>query len=207
MFGDRPYEITVPQLMRAGWQKLMEFADKARQDEPRFSSGPMRRAVITYPTVAPPSVRQTIQKLLKDLRIADVRTDYDEAVASAVFYIMREDNGLRELGLESFKARSRIRGDGSWAQNVLVFDIGGGTTNVALIRLTLTDGRPSGSRRRASPPRTAPRPSPGRSSGCWFRRLPPRPPFACRRPRRSMPACRAAAGRPPGNWPWCCRRC
>ncbi len=135
----RLHAVSVQQLMRAGWGQLLKFADLARRDEPRFSAGPMRRAVITYPTVAPPSVRQTIQKLLKDLRVADVRTDYDEAVASAIFYIMREYNALPELGLESFKARSRIRGDGSWAQNVLVFDIGGGTTDVALLRLTLTE--------------------------------------------------------------------
>lgn len=138
-FDGRVDAVSVNQLMRAGWAQLMKFADAARKDEPRFSEGPFRRAVITYPTVAPPSVRQTIQKLLKDLNVADVRTDYDEAVASAIFYIMREYNNLSELGLESFKARSKIRTDNAWVQNVLVFDIGGGTTDVALIRLTLTE--------------------------------------------------------------------
>ena len=132
--------ITYDQLMRAGWGKLLEFAKQAAVDAGGFSEGPFRRAVITYPTVAPPSVRQTIQKLLRDLRIADVQTDYDEAVASAIFYVMQEYNTYPELGLESFKARSVYRDkDGNPYQNVLVFDIGGGTTDVALIRLTLSE--------------------------------------------------------------------
>ena len=133
-------EITVDQLMRSGWQKLLQLADDARTAG-GFSPGAFRKAIITYPTVAPPSVRQTIQRLLKDLGITDVRTDYDEAIASAIFYFMREYTAYPELGLESFKARSRLRTDQSWAQNVLVFDIGGGTTDVALIRLTLTEAQ------------------------------------------------------------------
>jgi len=134
----QPFEISVDQLMRAGWEKLLQLADEARKTG-GFSPGAFRKAIITYPTVAPPSVRQTIQRLLKDLGISDVRTDYDEAIASAIFYFMREYTAYPELGLESFKARSRLRTENSWAQNVLVFDIGGGTTDVALIRLTLTE--------------------------------------------------------------------
>lgn len=141
-FDGKVERVPVDSLMRAGWQRLLEFANEAREDEPRFSEGPFRRAIITYPTVAPPSVRQTISKLLRDLKIADVRTDYDEAVASAIFYFMREYCGYPEMGLESFKARSRVAGNGAWKQNVLVFDIGGGTTDVALISLTLTEENP-----------------------------------------------------------------
>lgn len=40
--------ITIDQLMRACWEKLLWFADQARKDEPRYSEGPIRRAVITY---------------------------------------------------------------------------------------------------------------------------------------------------------------
>lgn len=136
---NRVEHVTIDQLMRAGWEKLLALTNEARKEDPRFHEGPIRRAIITYPTVAPPSVRQTIQKLLKDLGIADVRTDYDEAIASAIFYIFREYNTYPELGLELFKARSRIRSDSAWIQNVLVFDIGGGTTDIALIQLTLTE--------------------------------------------------------------------
>lgn len=138
-FDGRSEHVTINQLMRAGWEKLLLLTDEARQEESRFNEGPIRRAIVTYPTVAPPSVRQTIQKLIKDLGISDVRTDYDEAIASAIFHVLREYNTYPELGLELFKSRSRIRTDSSWTQNVLVFDIGGGTTDIALIKLTLTE--------------------------------------------------------------------
>ena len=135
----RRVEVSVDQLMRAGWQHLIQLTERARTEDPRFSKGPFRRVVITYPTVAPPSVRQKIHQLLKDLNLADVRTDYDEAVAAAIFYFMREYSSYPELGLESFKARCRVRTETSWTQNVLVFDVGGGTTDVALIQFALTE--------------------------------------------------------------------
>ena len=136
--GNR-YEVTVDELMQAGWNQLIQLTEQAREHDPRFNIGPFRRAVITYPTVAPPSVRQSILRVMRALGLSDVRTDYDEAVAAAIFYLMREYSSAQELGLESFKARSRTRSDGQWTQNVLVLDIGGGTTDVALIRLTLTE--------------------------------------------------------------------
>jgi molecular chaperone DnaK (HSP70) len=135
----RRVEVSVDQLMRAGWQHLIALADRARAADLRFSKGPFRRVVITYPTVAPPSVRQKIHRLVRDLNIADVRTDYDEAVASAIFYFMREYSSYPELGLESFKAHCRTRTESEWTQHVLVFDVGGGTTDVALIRFTMTE--------------------------------------------------------------------
>ena len=96
--------------------------------------------MITYPTVAPPVVRQRIRDLIEGLGITDVRTDYDEAVAAAIFYFVREYGGAPEIGLESFRARSSqaLSKQGSH-QNVLVFDIGGGTTDIALIQLRLTE--------------------------------------------------------------------
>ncbi|MCS7270218.1 MAG: hypothetical protein NZ703_03965 [Gemmataceae bacterium] len=139
--GNRQYQISVDELMRAGWQKLLELCDAARRDDKRFSEGPIRRVIVTYPTVAPPAVRQNIHKLVQNLGIADIRTDYDEAIAAAIFYFFREYTSMPELGMERFKARSRLRGEGSWSQNALVLDIGGGTTDIALIRLTLTEER------------------------------------------------------------------
>ncbi|MEI7685978.1 MAG: hypothetical protein WCL32_13210 [Planctomycetota bacterium] len=137
VIDNKSVAITVDQLMRAGWEQLRTLAEEARgKSRLKLNPGKIRRAVITYPTIAPPSVRQNIQKLMRDLGIADVRTDYDEAIASAIFYIMREYNAASEMGLEDFKARAVKVGDG-WVQNLLVFDIGGGTTDVALIRLTL----------------------------------------------------------------------
>ena len=137
--GDKTQDVDVNRLMQAGWRQLIRLTERVREQDPRFNPGPFRRAVITYPTVAPPAVRQSIRGLIERLNVSDVRTDYDEAVAAAIFYIVREYGGASDIGLESFRARSRVRTPTSCSQNLLVFDIGGGTTDVALIRLQLTE--------------------------------------------------------------------
>jgi hypothetical protein len=139
-FDGQPYSVTVDQLMQAGWGYLFELTDKARTKLEEFrGNGPFRNVVITYPTVAPPSIRQKIQDLVRGLGANDVRTEYDEAVAAAIFYLMREYGGAADIGLESFKARCRPTKNGQWRQNVMVFDIGGGTTDVALLEISLVE--------------------------------------------------------------------
>lgn len=54
----------------------------------------------------------------------------------------REFGGNLNIGIESFKTRCRQVGN-KWSQNVLVLDIGGGTTDLALIELTLEDKTPA----------------------------------------------------------------
>jgi hypothetical protein len=91
--------------------------------------------------VAPPSVRREVETLVRELRFPDVVTDYDEAVAAALFYLHREFGGSLDLGPEVFKARSR-RDKNKWFQNVLVLDIGGGSTDLALLQFTLEEVDP-----------------------------------------------------------------
>src|SRR5262249_56991674 len=104
------------------------------------------RAIVTYPTVAPPSVRAEVEALVRPLVAVvdpdgkckeDVVTDYDEAVAAALFYLHREFGGSVDLGPEAFKAMSR-RSNDKWYQNVLVLDIGGGRADPALLRVSLS---------------------------------------------------------------------
>jgi hypothetical protein len=134
------HSITVDDLMKAGWGHLIDLTEQARDLAHEFEGeGKFRKAVITYPTAAPPAVRQKIEELMAELQVHDVRTDYDEAVAAAIFYLMREYSGATEIGLESFKTRARELRPGEWVQNLLVFDIGGGTTDVALIELKLVE--------------------------------------------------------------------
>lgn len=140
--GGQTVSLTWDDLMVAGWRHMLGLADGARRAkvDGLQSDGPFRKLIVTYPTSAPPSVRNRIRDLITSrLGIGDIQTDYDEAVAAAIFYFMREYASVTEMGLESFKARCRLRGDRSWVQNVLVFDTGGGTTDVALIELTLED--------------------------------------------------------------------
>ncbi len=131
--------IPVNQLLQAAYAQLIELTEKYRQRYPgKCSDGDFYRAVLTYPTIASPFIRREIESLVKKLGIEDVQMAYDEAVSAAIFFLWQEFGGDLNLGIESFKSRCRHDGQ-KWWQNVLVLDIGGGTTDLALIRLTLEE--------------------------------------------------------------------
>ncbi|MDP5337017.1 MAG: molecular chaperone [Nodularia sp. (in: cyanobacteria)] len=135
--------INVNELIQAAWAHLIELTEDYRQRaRRRFSEGDFLTAVVTYPTVAPPLVRKEVKELVEQLGIDDVQTAYDEAVSVAIFFLWREFGGNLNIGIESFKTRCR-QVENKWSQNVLVLDIGGGTTDLALIELTLEDKTPS----------------------------------------------------------------
>jgi hypothetical protein len=140
--GGEPVPVTSDQLVQAAWAQLVELTNQWRNRNPTAcSKGRFTRAVVTYPTVAPPSVRREVETLVRELKFPDVVTDYDEAVAAALFYLHREFGGSLDLGPELFKARSR-RDKNKWFQNILVLDIGGGSTDLALLQLTLEEVDP-----------------------------------------------------------------
>jgi hypothetical protein len=93
-------------------------------------------------------VRHRLRELLTDPSdgqgLAQVQTSYDEAIAAVMFFLMRDFGGEFEVGVEAVKARYRAvpNVDNAWAQNILVIDIGGGTTDIALVTMTLTDRTP-----------------------------------------------------------------
>ncbi|MGB3651907.1 MAG: molecular chaperone [Rivularia sp. (in: cyanobacteria)] len=139
---DKHQEVSVEQLIKAAWYHLIELTETYKNNKPeRFTRGRFERAIVTYPTVAPPALRSQIEKLVSGLDFTDVKTYYDEAIAAAIFYLWLEFSGNKTIGLEAFKTRSRRSGE-KWAQNVLVLDIGGGTTDLALIRLVLKEEDP-----------------------------------------------------------------
>jgi len=142
--GKQDQNITVDQMIQAAWGHLVDLTQDYRQRGKRkFSEGDFRTAVVTYPAVAPPIVRKQVKELVEQIPgIEDVQTAYDEAVSVAIFFLWREFGGNLNIGIESFKTRCRPR-DQTWSQNVLVLDIGGGTTDIALIKLTLEDKTPS----------------------------------------------------------------
>jgi hypothetical protein len=134
--------VTSDQLVQAAWAQLVELTNQWRGRNPTAcSKGRFTRAVVTYPTVAPPSVRREVETLVRELKFPDVVTDYDEAVAAALFYLHREFGGSLDLGPEVFKSRSR-RDKNRWFENVLVLDVGGGSTDLALLQLTLEEVDP-----------------------------------------------------------------
>ena len=136
-------EIEVNELIQAAWSRLIELTEEYRKAERRnLAKGNFQTAVVTYPTIAPPIVRKQVKELVEGLKIRDVQTAYDEAVAVVMFFLWREFGGYLNIGVESFKTRCRREGE-KWSQNVLVVDIGGGTTDIALIKLTLSDITPT----------------------------------------------------------------
>jgi hypothetical protein len=153
--------VTAERLLQSAWGQVLDLVDGWRRRQPgECLDGPFTRVVVTYPTVASPAIRRQVLEMAtallreRGVREPDVVTDYDEAVAAALFYLHREFGGSLDLGPEEFKSRARRIGD-SWAQNVLVLDIGGGSTDVALLRLQLRednshfkpgDGRGAGGR-------------------------------------------------------------
>ncbi|KAB8334065.1 molecular chaperone [Scytonema tolypothrichoides VB-61278] len=134
--------IEVNKLLQSAYAELISLTENYRQRYPgKCSEGKFYRAVVTYPTIASPFVRREIEKLVKQLDIEDVQMAYDEAISVAIFFLWREFGGDLNVGIESFKTRCRYNGD-KWWQNVLVLDIGGGTTDLGLIRLTLEEINP-----------------------------------------------------------------
>jgi hypothetical protein len=113
-------------------------------NNPRFtqsSSVPMslRRAVLTYPTVAHPGRRRRITEIAQAAGIEEVVGYYDEAVAAAIAYLATVMRGNFEIGFEQFLSRCRRTEHGRWAHNALIVDVGGGTTDVALLAIDIED--------------------------------------------------------------------
>jgi hypothetical protein len=134
--------IQVNQLIQAAWGHLIELTDDYRKHPSRsFSEGDFQKVVVTYPTIIPPLVRKQVKQLVEGLGIEDVQT-VDEATAVVIFYLWREFGDGLNIDMEYFKTLCRREGH-NWSQNVLVLDIGGGTTDLALIKLTLADITPS----------------------------------------------------------------
>jgi hypothetical protein len=106
--------------------------------------GRVDEVVVTYPTMASPGTRKKLCNMLRAQGAQLVDSNYDEAVAAAMYFLMRDFGGDHDIGLEVMRSRSRPLPDqpGAWVQNMLVIDIGGGTADMALLTLTLRDKTP-----------------------------------------------------------------
>ncbi|MDY7004542.1 MAG: molecular chaperone [Cyanobacteriota bacterium] len=137
--NDNSKKIKVEELVQGAFSHLIQLTSDYRdRNLERTAQGRFNKAVITYPTIAPPRVRQEVKKLVENLGIDNVEIAYDEAVSIAIFFLWREFGGDLNVGIESLKTRCRRHGD-HWTQNVLVLDIGGGTTDLALIHFKLEE--------------------------------------------------------------------
>ncbi|MDT3399844.1 hypothetical protein RKE29_24940 [Streptomyces sp. B1866] len=136
------HSLTTDYLYTHVYHELLRWTEKSaagdRDPEPR----PITRLAVTYPTTTPPDARAALRRLLAEsLDATDVCVDYDEGVAAGLFFILRDLGMDYGNGAEALRARSHpVPGAErpTWEQSCLVVDIGGGTTDIALLRLTLS---------------------------------------------------------------------
>ncbi|WP_372366190.1 hypothetical protein [Candidatus Uabimicrobium sp. HlEnr_7] len=107
-----------------------------RSEEGKFEDAEWLCSVVaTFPTSYPAASRHLLREILNDLNIREVDTRFDEATAAAIFHIWREIGADPVCGMHGLMARSRKDKYGRSYQNILLYDLGGGTTDIALIQL------------------------------------------------------------------------
>ena len=136
-------DVTTDDLIQGALQDLLSRCDDFVAAAQNLGTGPIRTVVVTFPTMATPAVRQKLAGMVGELRTSIVDNTVDEAIAAAMFTVLRDFGSDYETGLELLRSQSRkIPEYEQWRQNLLVIDIGGGTTDVALLRLQLRDITP-----------------------------------------------------------------
>jgi hypothetical protein len=137
-------DITSDDLIQGALGDLLSRCDDfVKAGARNVGTGPIRTVVVTFPTMATPAVRHKLAEMLGNLRTGIVDNTLDEAIAAAMFTVLRDFGSDYETGLELLRSQSRkVPEKDQWRQNLLVIDIGGGTTDVALLRLHLRDNTP-----------------------------------------------------------------
>ncbi len=126
-------------LCRLAYQKLIQRAlsdiqNRSRKGEMKYADG-VRTIVATFPTTYPASLRRKLRDMMNELKVQDIDTRFDEGTASALYYIWREVCADPVCGMHGLMARCRRDRHGRAYQNLLLYDLGGGTTDIALLQL------------------------------------------------------------------------
>ena len=136
--------VTSDDLIREALRYLLGRCNAFVQSGPReLGTGPIANVAITFPTMATPPMRRKLRDMLHSIDVPHVDNSIDEAIAAAMFTILQDFGSDFDTGLELLRAQSRTVVPGSkWTQNLLIVDIGGGTTDIALLGLHLHDETP-----------------------------------------------------------------
>ncbi|MFJ3722808.1 hypothetical protein ACIPYQ_09590 [Streptomyces sp. NPDC090045] len=124
---------------------LVEGAEESTYNPALGTISRVPTVVVTYPTTVLPEVKDRLKELVSHALGGPMTVmDYDEGLAAGLYFLMRDLTDNLNAGLESLRARCRRVGDDppTWHRIMLVIDIGGGTTDIALLRLTLVDQTP-----------------------------------------------------------------
>ncbi len=137
--GTSPIQFPADILCRLTYRELITRAVNdihRRADAGQFQDAQWPCSVVaTFPTSYPASLRRSLKEILTDLNIKEIDTRFDEATAAAIYYIWREVGADPVCGMNGLMARCRKDRHGRSYQNILLYDLGGGTTDIALIQL------------------------------------------------------------------------
>ncbi len=133
----------------ASLRRLRERIEAFRDSQKHLPRKRFSKIVLPFPTSAPLSVRQELLEVVREAGFDNPVAELDEALSAIVFYLVKPFGFDLELGLEAFRAGCRPipRGDlppTEWRQTVLLIDVGGGTTDIALIEVRLEDVQAKG---------------------------------------------------------------
>lgn len=134
-----PISFNPDTLCRLAYKKLISrsleyMGRKANQGELQYANK-IQTLVATFPTTYPASLRRRLRDMMNDMEIQSIDTRFDEGTASAVYYIWQEVCADPVCGMYGLMARCRRDRHDRAYQNILLYDLGGGTTDIALIQL------------------------------------------------------------------------
>lgn len=124
-------KLTYRELMKRAVEDIHRRAEMGLFQDATWPRG----VVSTFPTVYPAGLRQQLKDIFINLGIQEIDARFDEATAAAIYYIWREIGADPVCGMHGLMARSRKDKYERSYQNILLYDFGGGTTDVALIQL------------------------------------------------------------------------
>ncbi len=103
--------------------------------------------ILTYPVTLMPKSRHRLVQLARQMGYprANIIDKYDESVAPAIFYLDKYFGNFDEIGPEVFKMKC-IRENDMWTHNMLIVDIGAGTTDISLIQIEMKEAYPNNDR-------------------------------------------------------------
>ncbi|MFJ5556845.1 hypothetical protein ACIQCD_05275 [Streptomyces sp. NPDC093250] len=125
---------------------LADRAERVAHGEDAGTPGQLSTVLLTFPTSATPAARTQLRELVRrGLSVPNVELLIDEGLAAGLYFVMRDLTANLDVGLEALRAASRpVPGEpDTWRSIMLVVDIGGGTTDIALLDLVLRDLTPA----------------------------------------------------------------
>lgn len=128
--------------VQAAWHALLKSVEKKRDDLHLFP-GTFETVVATYPATLLPGPRKEIKTLFSELGVLSTDTTFDEAISPTLFYFEQRFGFSKEFGPEAFKVHclrypDPEKGD-VWLHQMLILDIGAGTTDVAVVQIALRE--------------------------------------------------------------------